>query len=387
MQEREELVLNPVPKEERVGWLAPLFNMLGSNIAISELMVGGTLILGMTLSNMIITSIIGNLILVAIIMIQGYIGYKEGLNTYVLAKGAFGEIGGKYLISLLLGITSFGWFGVQAGVAGLSVQKIFPSVNLTLVTVILGLFMVVFALYGFKAFSTYGVEAIYNYTPQTTMSMVEGLNIVVGLVIVGAIISPDQLRYTRRVKDIWIISFLGLGIISLFQQVAAGVMSMGAPTWDITEVLANLGFGWVAFVILILASWSTNVSNAYSGGLALKTIFPNVKRNVLTLVAGLIGTIIAATGIIFKFQSFLSFLGIAVPAIAGIMWCEYYFIQGRTYKHREGINWIAVISWLIGFAASYYSSKINFLIPPINGIVVSMVIYYILMKCFGIKDK
>ncbi len=39
------------------------------------------------------------------------------------------------------------------------------------------------------------------------MSMVEGLNIVVGLVIVGAIISPDQLRYTRRVKDIWIISF------------------------------------------------------------------------------------------------------------------------------------------------------------------------------------
>ncbi|MDV9910211.1 cytosine permease [Clostridioides difficile] len=130
MQEREELVLNPVPKEERVGWLAPLFNMLGSNIAISELMVGGTLILGMTLSNMIITSIIGNLILVAIIMIQGYIGYKEGLNTYVLAKGAFGEIGGKYLISLLLGITSFGWFGVQAGVAGLSVQKIFPSVNL-----------------------------------------------------------------------------------------------------------------------------------------------------------------------------------------------------------------------------------------------------------------
>ncbi len=77
----------------------------------------------------------------------------------------------------------------------------------------------------------------------------------------------------------------------------------------------------------------------------------------MTLVAGLIGTIIAATGIIFKFQSFLSFLGIAVPAIAGIMWCEYYFIQGRTYKHREGINWIAVISWLIGFAASYYSSN------------------------------
>ncbi len=49
MQEREELILNPVPQEERTGWKAPLFNILGCNIAISELMVGGALIAGMTL--------------------------------------------------------------------------------------------------------------------------------------------------------------------------------------------------------------------------------------------------------------------------------------------------------------------------------------------------
>lgn len=31
---------------------------------------------------------------------------------YVLVKGVFGEIGGKYFIFLLFGIISFGWFGV-----------------------------------------------------------------------------------------------------------------------------------------------------------------------------------------------------------------------------------------------------------------------------------
>ncbi|MBC7130909.1 cytosine permease, partial [Candidatus Bathyarchaeota archaeon] len=89
MQEREELILNPVPQEERTGWKAPLFNILGCNIAISELMVGGALIAGMTLKDMALASIIGNLLLVVILSIQGYIGYKEGLNTYILAKGAF----------------------------------------------------------------------------------------------------------------------------------------------------------------------------------------------------------------------------------------------------------------------------------------------------------
>ena len=44
MPEKEELILNPVPASERTGWKAPLFNILGCNVAISELMVGGALI-------------------------------------------------------------------------------------------------------------------------------------------------------------------------------------------------------------------------------------------------------------------------------------------------------------------------------------------------------
>lgn len=48
IEREDQLAIRPVPENERVGWGAPLFNMLGTNIAISELMVGGTLIAGMT---------------------------------------------------------------------------------------------------------------------------------------------------------------------------------------------------------------------------------------------------------------------------------------------------------------------------------------------------
>ncbi|NLY66285.1 MAG: cytosine permease [Tissierellia bacterium] len=403
MEREDQLAIRPVPENERVGWGAPLFNMLGTNIAISELMVGGTLIAGMTFSNLLFTSIIGNLILAIIVAIQGNIGAKEGLNTYTLAESIFGEKGGRYIISVILAISSFGWFGIQAGVAGLSVQKIFPGINLTLITIILGLLMMIFAVFGFKSMAKFnyvavpalivlimwglfkslainGVASIGNYVPSETMSLSEGLNLVIGLIIVGAVISPDQLRFTRGLKDILIVGFLGFAIISVFQQVAAGILAMNSPSWDITQVLADLGFGTIAFLILLLASWSTNVGNAYSGGLALKNILPNMKRERLTLIAGVVGTIIAATGIIFRFQNFLSLLSTTIAPMVGVMWTDYYILNKQKLIYRKETNFVGIAAWIVGSIVSFVTGRINFFIPPINGVIVSAIIYLLASK-------
>lgn len=403
IEREDQLAIRPVPENERVGWGAPLFNMLGTNIAISELMVGGTLIAGMTFSNLLFTSIIGNLILAIIVAIQGNIGAKEGLNTYTLAESIFGEKGGRYIISVILAISSFGWFGIQAGVAGLSVQKIFPGINLTLITIILGLLMMIFAVFGFKSMAKFnyvavpalivlimwglfkslainGVASIGNYVPSETMSLSEGLNLVIGLIIVGAVISPDQLRFTRGLKDIIIIGLIGFAVISVFQQVAAGILAMNSPSWDITQVLADLGFGTIAFLILLLASWSTNVGNAYSGGLALKNILPNMKRERLTLIAGVVGTIIAATGIIFRFQNFLSLLSTTIAPMVGVMWTDYYILNKQKLIYRKETNFVGIFAWIVGSIVSFATGRINFFIPPINGVIVSAAIYLLASK-------
>lgn len=396
-----------VEDHERVGWKAPLFNILGSNVAISELMVGGALVAGMTFKQLLATSIIGNLMLVFILILQGNIGMREGLDTYSLAESTFGLKGGKWIISLILAVTSFGWFGVQAGVAGLSLLRIFPNLNLTISVIVLGLLMMCFAVLGFsamakfnylavppliimmiwgmfKALSANGFESILSYTPASQMTIVEGLNIVIGVVIVGTIISPDQLRYTRSLNDIVIISVIGFALISLFQQVSAGVLAMDSPSWDITEVLENLGFNWVAFLILLLAAWSTNVSNAYSGGLALNTVFPNMKRETLTIIAGLIGTAIAASGIIFKFQEFLGLLSMTISGIAGVMWVDYYILNKKSLNFKEGTNVVAVLSWIAAFVVSFLTDRYGIFIPPINAIIVGGLLYYLLMS---IKER
>lgn len=406
MVEKEYLINSAVPGNERVGWKAPLLNLLGSNVAISALMVGGQLIAGMPMKELIMVSIVGNVILIIITLIQGNIAAREGLNTYVLAKGTFGEQGGVWVISILLAITSFGWFGVQAGVAGLSIQKIFPGLNLQLVTIVVGLLMMLVAAYGFKIIAIFNFWALpplfllmiyggykaltiqsgvsiadYQPAPENLMSFLSGVDLVVGLVIVGAILSPDYLRYTRNIKDVVIISVLGIGLISFIQQVAAGAMAIATPnaTVDITEIMQNLGMNWIAFLILLLVAWSTNLANAYSAGLALKNVFPNVRRTVLTIVAGVIGTAFAVMGIIEKFTTFLGFLSMTVPAIAGVMWVDYYLLAGKRFIVRPGFNTRAFAAWLLGLAITIVSKNYNFGLPPVNAIMASALIYWLLM--------
>lgn len=405
MAEREDLIMNPVPKEERTGWTAPLFNVLGTNIAISALMVGINLLTGLTFFDLIWVAIVGNLILMVIMIIQGNIGSREGVNTYVIAKGVFGDIGGTWIISLILAITSFGWFGIQAGVAGLSIQQIFPGINVTVATIIIGVLMFVVATLGFGAMAIFNyiaippllililwsmikslnqdasiVTSLSSYVPSESMSYVDGIGMVVGLIIVGAVISPDYLRYTRGLKDVFIVAFFAVALVTFFQQIGAAVMSINQPTTDITEVFQYLGFSWIAFLILVLAAWSTNLANAYSGGLALKNVIPKMKRTTLTLIAGLIGTILAALNIIDHFQSFLGFLSMTVSSLAGVIWVEYYIINKKQLIMRKGVNWKAIMAWIFGVLVAYLSTNLGLGIPAINSIIASGLFYYLIMN-------
>lgn len=97
--QKESAAQERIPDEQRQGLSGPLFAMLGMNVAVSTLMVGGGLIEKLTLKESIFVIIIGNLILVTIFYIQGLIGMREGLTTYKLTEMAFGKYANKFLVS------------------------------------------------------------------------------------------------------------------------------------------------------------------------------------------------------------------------------------------------------------------------------------------------
>jgi iron complex outermembrane receptor protein len=140
----------------------------------------------------------------------------------------------------------------------------------------------------------------------------------------------------------------------------------------------NYGFPFFAMSILILATWTSNVMNIYSSGLAFNDLFKlnNAQRSKTTLVVGGVGILLAAFGILTHFMSFITLLTITITPIAGVMISDYY-ISKTCQETPQKVNWKGVISWGSGVPLMLVMTS---QIKNILGIIVAALAYYLLKK-------
>jgi cytosine permease len=333
-----------------------------------------------------------------------------------LASSSFGETGSRVVISFVLGIATLGWFGVQANLCGVAFSNILASwlgINLPvwISSLIWGVIMLTTAIYGFNALkylnyiavpsliilslygtfislSTYGSDILFSYQPPQPFPFIQGVALAVGTFAVGGVIAGDYSRYAVGRKDAILSSVLGVLPAGVGMLVMGGVMAVVAGTYDITVILANLGVPLIGLIVLILATWTTNTVNAYSGGLAITNMFNlgDSNRALATGIAGALGTLLAIAGIIDYFINYLLVLTSAIPAVAGVMIADYWIVKkGDASKWNKvpGVNWVGIISWLLGVVAG---NVIKVGVGPLSGIVVSLVAY-IILHSFVAKEE
>jgi cytosine permease len=156
------------------------------------------------------------------------------------------------------------------------------------------------------------------------------------------------------------------------------ILAITQGTYDIVEIFSSLGFPFFAMSILILATWTSNVMNVYSSGLAFNDLFnlSTAARSKTTLFVGLVGILLAAIGILSHFMSFISLLTITITPIAGVMISDYFI--SKTYQETpENINWKGVFSWISGVVVMLVMTS---QIKNILGIIVAAFVYFILKK-------
>lgn len=109
-----------------------------------------------------------------------------------------------------------------------------------------------------------------------------------------------------------------MGVITL---ALGAILTKIAGEYDISMVLIQVGLPIVGIISIILSTWTTNSSNAYSGGLDIVMAFniPDNRRREVTIAAGIIGTLLGACGILDHIEGFLSFLAFLVCPVGGIM--------------------------------------------------------------------
>ena len=148
-------------------------------------------------------------------------------------------------------------------------------------------------------------------------------------------------------------------------------------------------FRSLGMLVLVLATWTTNVSNAYSAGFALLNLTgaKDEKRTTMTLIAGIVGTLLAIFGIANYLNGFLNILSVTIPPVAGVAVMDYYVkhkANPASWKPVEGINLAGLISWLAG--AAFALALPNLLIPALNSVVIACVGYLALYPVFYKKE-
>lgn len=403
-----------IKESERQSWLSLAMIWTGSMICIPCLMIGGVLGAGLSLSGVILAVLAGYGIVCLYMCLVGMESCDTGLPTVSMASAVLGEKGAQFIISLMLAIACVGWFGIQSAVCGESFSAMVAGftgfeIPSWISSIFWGLVMLLTAVYGynglkilnfiavpallivlaysmFLALSGGGLETIKTFSPSSQMSFISAVSMVVASFALGGVISGDYSRYAKSRKDVVKSTVLGVFPSGMVMMLIGAILSIVTGQYDISLVLAAVGVPALGLVALVLATWTTNVTNAYSGGLAVSNLFGfgEDRFKVSCAVAGVIGTILAAAGLLSEFEFFLNILSALIPPIAGVMIASYWILgKGRKENLRQKEGWYipGIISFAAGAVVAYVTGSIAvFLIGPVNGIVVSMIVYVILEK-------
>jgi cytosine permease len=393
--------------ENNENWFSIANIWFGCIASLPALLIGSTLIVSLTLYEAILVAFLAYSFVLIFLSLLSVKSVKHRLNAVQLAERSFGYTGSKVIVGLIIGFASMIWFGIQTNIAGMSFSKVLLDVfdihfSVGASSFFWGLIMVLTAVFGFKyvkwlnliavpsililiIFSLYvtldGVSLtdIWSYRPASKLSLIKATGMVVGLIAVGGVISPDYNRFARTPRTAVIGSVVGMLPAAVAFLTIGAVLSIIKGTSDIVDIFAQIGYPIMAMSILILVTWTSNVMSAYSGGLGLNgTLHLSEKfRPYTTLIVGIVGTFLGVFGILERFTDVAILFSAMIPPIAGVIIADYYFSTRADNNNRRSFEWIGIISWLCGVSIVFlFESDLK----NILGILVSGLIYFMLIK-------
>jgi len=410
----EDFSTTPVPAEKTVSGLRIALILIGVSIALPAFLTGVQIGDALGLKSALIAFVAGGLILAAVSSFAAIVGAESHFSTYMLVQFAFGSKGAR-IVNAVFTTTLFGWFGVNAALFGdamtASVSSLYNFTGGWPVYVVIGsLLMVLTTLFGFKALDRLsqlavplllliliGVmamavrqanpDALFAEGPRT-MSLGLAISAVAGGIMVGAATMPDLTRYAKSRKGAVIAMFVAYGLGAPLILACAAIPSLVTGEKDLMQIILGLGLGVPALFVLIFSTWTSNAANLYSAGLSLAATFKRIRPWRLTLSAGILGIVVALSGIIDFFVPFLISLGVLIPPIAAIYVVDFLFVVRRRYDlkdidTRPAFRWQAFVSWIAGSAVGFATAKGVLTLTTISAcdaLIVSGGVFYLLER-------
>lgn len=415
MSTHEENPLVEAPKEGRKGFW-PIFLVLFSfTFFTGTMFAGGKIGVAFDFSTILWITTLGNLLLAVYAASLGLISARSGLNTVLMGRFCFGNLGSK-LSDFILGFAELGWYAWGTATIAISLVKILGlSATLTIpLMIVFGIIFSITALIGFKGLEYLsrvtiplmfvvliasiviatnhigGLDQLFNVEPTSKekMTFATAITIVFGTFASGATQITNWARMAKSGKvAVWacLLSFLiGNGLMVL----AGAWMAIVYQQSDIFEVLVLQGLSFAAVIMLCLNLLTIQGPTIYNVSAAACHLVRSDRRKMMVMIAAAIGIVLAVAGMYELLIPFLLLLGSIIPPIGGVIMTDYWVRYKGKYPllseaQLPNFNWAGLIAYAIGAVAAYASPWV----APIVGILVSCVAYLILLRFATVKSS
>lgn len=449
----------PVAKHKLHDWTHFAGLYAAEHVAATEFVIGATFVaLGAKTMDIIIGLLIGNILAVlSWTLITTPIAVDTRMSLYTYLKKIAGSKMSKlydWANVLIFTVISAAMVTVSATAVrfafNIPAQLSWYPTNIwfVLIVVLVGAFVVFIAIYGFNAVSDFsGICAPWLFVmftsgalvllPALSLSVVgtvlpenwaEFVNIGnqsiwtgvnsdgeagIGLVeVIGfgwaantithfGLIDMALLRFAKK-KTYGLATSTGMLFGHYIAWIAAGIMGAGAAVIlgkTIVELdpgdVAFYALGWSGFVIVIVAGWTTAITNLYRAGLAAQAVFTQYSRRRTTMIVGLAMIIVACFPFVFsQILPLLTYAGLLVVPVGAIVFAEHqifpkigytrYWSKFQDYAHSLP----SVASWGLGLVFGFglnYLDVMSFYYLFIPTWFFTILVYTLLAGQFGAK--
>jgi cytosine permease len=412
--QEQDYPLSPVPMDQRRSIWSMGLVLLGFTFFTATMWAGGSIGVAFDFSTMLLVLAAGNLLLGAYAAILGYIAAKSGLNTALMSRFTFGELGSK-LSDFILGFTQIGWYAWGTATMAILLVKLtgLPESWTTPLMVVFGFGFCITAFIGYKGLEMLsrfavpamiilvavsmtiatsdagGFSGLLAITPSDEMTVAAAITMVFGTFVSGGTQATNWTRFAKSGKTAVIATllafFLGNGLMTLIGAFGALVYQQA----DIVDIMVAQGLATLGILMLFLNLWTTQDNTVYNFAVAGCNMIRTRRRKLVTVGGAAIGTVLAVLGMYEWLIPFLVLLGTFIPPIGGVIMASYFIGYKREYPSLEtatlpAFNIPGLAAYAIGSAAAYTSPWI----APIVGVLVAAASYgVVLVVSEAVRDR
>jgi len=421
--------LAPIPPERRTWGVYNYASLwVAMSVCIPTYMLASGLIAGgMSWWQAVGTILLGNLIVLAPMLLNAHAGARYGIPFPVFVRASFG-VRGANIPAVLRALVACGWFGIQTWIGGQAIYSMLKIVWPAAGGITGGVWVCFFAFWALNmAVIWRGIDTIkflegigapfmlgigllllwwitgqaggfgpvlsapskFRSTGEFLRFFIPSLTGMVGFWATVALNIPDFTRYAKSQRAQMLGQALGLpAAMTLYSFIgvavtSASVVLFGTAIWDPVDLLGRFHqpmVALVALVALLIATLNTNVAaNVVSPSNDFSNLNPRrISFRTGGMITGVVGVLMMPWRLLGDFSAYIfgwlvGYSGLLGP-IAGVMIADYFVVR-RTrlkvddlYRRHGAYEYDGGVNWraVAALATGIAVALLGLVIPPLR---------------------